>query len=106
MPSHIKTLIKTGLYVPGARSHAMRKVPNLKKQIVYKSTLRRLAKRAGIQRVSKDAYKFIRGRLHHFLDRVLSRADHYREYQNLATLTRKHLRLSLAREKLPIHLIY
>lgn len=101
MPAAI-AVVNTARFVPGATASATRRMPLDVKQHIYKKTLRSLAKRAGIPRVRRSCYRTVERRVAQFVERVLRRANHYRQHQQTATLSRAHLAASLARERHPM----
>ncbi|CAJ0605745.1 unnamed protein product [Cylicocyclus nassatus] len=54
---------------------------------ITKTAIRRLARRAGVQRISEDIYEEIRCVLHLFIEEVISSAILYMEHAKRTTVT-------------------
>lgn len=90
-----------GLGKGGAKRH--RKVLRDNIQGIAKPAIRRLARRAGVKRISGLIYEETRGVLRHFLERLVGDAVIYTEHAKRKTVTAMDVVYALKRQGRPMY---
>jgi histone H4 len=75
-----------------------RKMPKSNRQGITKPAIRRLARRAGVKRISGMIYEETRNVLVDFLKTVINEAIMYTEYSQKKTVTATHVAMALKRQ--------
>jgi histone H3/H4 len=107
MPSFPRIDRKRTRFIPGVASRQRAAVlktgdPDAR---VYRSTIRKAGRRAGILRIKGDLFDAMQAQIHEFVHRVLDRANTMREFEGRAIFMSRHVRRALAAEKTPIYLV-
>jgi len=89
---------KSGVAAKGTASKRVKKVLKENSRGITRGSIRRLARRGGVKRISGQLYEEVRGVLSAFVDKIVSGAVAHTELAKKTTVSATHVVQSLKRE--------